>query len=525
MQCGPGAAARPSPALFGAGAARSSQPILSLNNQTTTPGEGSERVGIKVRAAASWVVASMLLTQAMTLGRSVVTARLLTPDDFGLFSMVATVVAALGALTIVSLDHAILPAHLDAKDEDVRRRLDATWTAELIRGLGAALLLAAAAYPAARFYGRAELTTLLLVATIIPLTQGLQNVGLVILRNRIEFRRLFWHELGAAVVSAVVAVALALAVGNVWALVAGQLAGVVAGAALSYFLHPYRPRLAYDREVFRQLFHYGKYVTLIGAASYVTTTADNVMIGRLWGAEVLGAYAVAYGLASLPAGLVMGAVGRATFPAYAGLAAVGSRRLESAFGRSLAAGAAALTLVTAPMFLLGPEIVSVLYGSRWAAAGAVLGVLSLVGLTRALSVIISSLLLGLNKPRAVAAGKAIEAVVFLSLLYPLASRFGVKGAAYAGIIAYLLALLNRLLFVRRLMPAAFNSASRIILASAASAACAVVAGQLVLNFVAGDWARLLAGGAVSAFTCALLLYRLVPGLAPEVRGAARTLRR
>ena len=85
-----------------------------------------------------------------------------------------------------------------------------------------------------------------------------------------------------------------------------------------------------------------------------------------------------------------------------------------------------------------------------------------------------------------------------------------------------MALLNRLLFIRRLLPAAFTNASLIILASAASGACAVVAGRLVLNFVAGDWTRLLAGGAVSTLTSALLLYRLVPGLASEVRGAART---
>ncbi len=138
----------------------------------------------------------MLLTQAVTLGRSVITARLLTPDDFGLFGMVATVLTALGALTVVSLDQAILPGHLDAKDEDVRRRLDVTWMAEIVRGLGAALLLAAAAYPTARFYGRAELTPLLYVASLVLLTRGLQNVGLATLRNRIEFRRLFWHELG-----------------------------------------------------------------------------------------------------------------------------------------------------------------------------------------------------------------------------------------------------------------------------------------------------------------------------------------
>lgn len=76
----------------------------------------------------------MLLTQVVMLGRSVVTARLLTPDDFGLYSMMTKVVAALGALTIISPDYAILPSHLNAKDEVVQRRLDVTWTAELIRG-------------------------------------------------------------------------------------------------------------------------------------------------------------------------------------------------------------------------------------------------------------------------------------------------------------------------------------------------------------------------------------------------------
>lgn len=477
-----------------------------------------------MRAAATWVAASMVLTQFVTLARSVFTARLLTPDDFGVFSMVTTVVTALGALTIVSLDQAILPGHLDAKSENPRRRLDVTWTAELIRGSAATLLLVAVAYPTAQFYRRPELTLLICVTSLVLFTRGLQNIGLVALRNRIEFRRLFWHEFGAAIISAGVAVVLAFALRNVWALVVGQLAGLAAGVVLSYFLHPYRPRLAYDAEVFRQVFHYGKYATLIGVGSYITTTADNVVIGKLWGADILGLYAVAYGLASLPAGLVMTALGRATFPAYAQFAAEGSPRLESAFSRSMAAGAAVLTLITVPIFLLGPEILTVLYGPKWTTAGAVVGILSIVGLIRALSVIVSALFLGLNKPRAVAVGKVIEAVAFLLLVYPLTLRYGVMGAAYAGVISYFLALLNRLVLIRRLMPAVFNSASRIILGVAISGACAAGVGRLVLNFVAGDWQRLLIVGAVSTGACALLLYRLVPGLAPEVRAALRTLR-
>jgi PST family polysaccharide transporter/lipopolysaccharide exporter len=466
----------------------------------------------------------MLLTHALTLARSVVTARLLSPDDFGLFSMALTAVTALGALTSVSLDHAITARDLDAGGERLRTQLDATWTAELLRRLLVTLMLAALVYPAARFYGRAELMLILPCAALLPLTQGLQNVGLAILRNRISFARLFWHETASAFVSAVVSVALAVAFRNVWALVFGQLAGAAAGTAFSYLLHPYRPRLVFDRELFRQAFHFGKYATVIGGLAYVTTTADNVLVGRLFGAGVLGVYAVAYGLASLPAGVVMGAVGRAMFPAYAGLAARGLRRVAPAFNRSLAAGSALLVLVTVPLFLLAPEVVSVLYGRKWEAAGGVLRVLSLVGLMRGLVVIISWLHMGLGRPREAAAGKVVEAVVFLALLYPLTSLYGVKGAAYTGVAAYLVGLCNRLLSIRRLIPLAFGRAVLIVLASFASGAGGAGAGWLTLKAVEGDWARLAAGGAVSTVLTAVLLHRLTPGLRAEVRATVRALR-
>jgi lipopolysaccharide exporter len=481
-------------------------------------------VGGRVRAAAGWVAASMLLTQAVALGRSIITARLLSPDDFGLYSMAATAVMALSALTSVSLDQAITSRDLDAEEGRLRTQLDATWTAELVRKLIVTLLLAAAVYPAARFYGRAELLFLLPVAALVPLIQGLQNIGLIILRNQITFARLFWNELTAVVASAIVAVTLALILRNVWALVCGQLVGALAGVAASYFLHPYRPKIVFDRDVFRQSLRFGKYATVIGVAAYVTTTADNVLLGKLFGSSVLGVYAVAYSLASLPAGVIMGAVGKATFPAYAELALQGQKRVGPAFNRSLAVGSALLTLVTVPMFLLAPEVISVLYGRKWAAAAGVLRVLSLVGLTRGIVVIISYLHLGLRKPKQLAAGKVIEAVVFLALLYPFILSYGVMGAAYAAGITYLVALFNRLLSVRQLIPFAFGRAVMIILASIASGGCGAVAGWLTLKVAHGDLPRLIAGGTVSMAFGSVLLYWLTPGLRTEVREIMAALR-
>jgi lipopolysaccharide exporter len=477
-----------------------------------------------VRTAAMWVAASLLVAYALMLVRSVIAARLLSPDDFGLYSMALTAVLAFSALTSVSLDHAITASNVDAGDERVRAQLDAMWTAELFRRLVLTLLLAGLVYPLARFYGRAELILILPCAALVPLMQGLQNVGLALLRNRISFARLFWHETASVAVWTIVSTGLALVLRNFWALVVGQLAGAAAGTTISYLLHPYRPRLAFDREVLRQAFHFGKYATVIGVLSYVTTTADNVVIGRLFGAGVLGVYAVAYGLASLPATVVMGAVGRATFPAYAVLAAQGLQRVGQAFIRSLAAGSVLLTLITVPLLLLAPEVISVLYGRKWEAAGGVLRVLSLVGLARGLVVIISWLHMGLGRAREVTRGKIVEAAIFLALLLPLTSRYGMTGAAYAGVIAYTVGLCERLLSVRRLLPLLFGRAVLVVLASLASGVCGAGGGWLVLRVVEGNWPRLVLGGAVSTASTALLLFGLTPGLRAEVRASLRSLR-
>ena len=85
---------------------------------------------------------------------------------------------------------------------------------------------------------------------------------------------------------------------------------------MSYAFHPYRPRFAFDREVFKRAFDFGKYMFVIGVTTYVTTMVDNVVVRRLLGAAALGVYVVAYNLASLPIGMINGILGSVTFPAY-----------------------------------------------------------------------------------------------------------------------------------------------------------------------------------------------------------------
>lgn len=470
----------------------------------------------RVRAGVLGRGASTLLGGGVALARSVVLARLLAPDDFGLFGMALTVTGAASALTSAGLDSSLVVGKY-SDEEEFARNLNTVWTVDLLRRLLVTALLLALTGASARFYADARLAPVLAVISLTPLVQGLQNPGLIILWKKVSFGRLVRFEQATNLLAAASAVALAFWTRSVWALAASQVFGAAGGVALSYAFHPHRPRLALDRRALRRALGFGKYVFVVGALTYVTTTFDNVVVGRELGAGLLGVYVVAYGLASLPVGVVVSVLGEVLLPAYAELKSRGrSRELEAAFARVLSTTSALLAVITVPAALVADEIVLVLYGREWAAAGAVLRVLMLVGFCRGLMQVVSPLLLALRGPRPEAAAKLFETLLFLAVLYPLVKGYGAVGAAWAGALVYAVTLANRLLLLRGPLPGAYRGLMRAAAATLVAAVAGAACGVAALALVGGAGARLAAGGLSAAAGVTLTLLWAQPSLRAEL---------
>jgi len=114
----------------------------------------------RVRSGLGWIMSSSLIGELLRFIRSIVLARLLVPEDFGLFGMALTIVAALNALTTIGLDQTIVATRFDTRAE-LKAHLDTVWSAELIRGLIITLLVGVSAFPMARFYGQAHLRAII----------------------------------------------------------------------------------------------------------------------------------------------------------------------------------------------------------------------------------------------------------------------------------------------------------------------------------------------------------------------------
>ena len=120
---------------------------------------GAARVGV------GWNISASVAAQLTGFLRAVLMARLLAPHDFGLFGMALTVIAGVNALTAASLDQSIVAHQFETRAE-LKTQLDTVWSAELIRGVLATLLLLACAIPASWFYGTRELRLVIVVLSL-----------------------------------------------------------------------------------------------------------------------------------------------------------------------------------------------------------------------------------------------------------------------------------------------------------------------------------------------------------------------
>ena len=404
-----------------------------------------------MRSGISWNVSSSLLGQFIGFLRSVTLARLLAPEDFGLFTMALTITAAANALTTIGLDRTIIANKFETQEE-LKLHLDTVWSAELIRSVVVALLVCVSAFPLAHFYSQSQLKIIIPILACASLVQGLQNSGLVLLRKEIRFGRIFWFELTTNLGGVVLTIALAFVLRNVWALVIGMLLSVTLGTALSYVIHPYRPRLRFERVALTQALHFGKFALVFAVASYISNMADNIMVGRLLGTAALGNYSLAFNIASAPIIVVIFSLTAVLLPAYAEINSQNPAQLEAAFTTAFNLTLLIMLAIAVPLFFVADDVVVLLFGHRWTSAGPVLSILALVIPLRGLTLISSTVFWSANQPKALAVARTLEAILFVAVLYPLISAFGLAGVAWAGFIAYAFACVNRVVALNKIVP-------------------------------------------------------------------------
>jgi O-antigen/teichoic acid export membrane protein len=171
------------------------------------------------------------------------------------------------------------------------------------------------------------------------------------------------------------------------------------------------------------------------------------------------------------------------------------------------------------LLLLGNEIVVFLYGAKWAAAGIILRILALLVFFKGHAILVSPLLVSVRGIAPDAKIKLFEAALFLVVLYPLTSKYGSIGAAWAGAIAFFVMMVNRLRVAALLLPDIAGVLVRTVLSASIACVIATTLGALAIGPIGNVLVRFLFGGSVIAISASAVMWILSPQLRIEFRQA------
>jgi PST family polysaccharide transporter len=368
-----------------------------------------------------------LFDRSIGIVSTAVLARLLIPADFGLVAMAMSIIAMIELVTSFSFDVALIQM------KDPRRsHFDTAWTLNILVAVGGAAFTAAAAIPTAAFYGDPRLVAVMFAIGAAWLITGFESTGIANFRREMNFAMEFRFMSARRVISFVVVIAAALTLRSYWALVIGMAAGRVAGVALSYLMHPYRPRPSLAQA--RTLFSFSGWILVNNMVTVFFVRAPHFVIGRVFGPQALGAYSVASEVAHLTHTELIAPINRAMFPGYARL--VGD---SSAFCRTCLDATATIVLIVLPVTFgiatLADPFVRLLLGDQWGEAVPIIKILAFSGAATALLSNNASIYLALGRPH-LATATYIARLIVLAVGVGVSYRYwGLVGIAYAELIA------------------------------------------------------------------------------------------
>lgn len=358
-----------------------------------------------------WEYGSQYTGKFLVFISTVILARILLQEDFGLAGYALIVIGFLEILEGLGIGSAIIYHY-----EDNERLDTAFWI-----GLGMGVILFLVTWflvaPLAGLFFRDP--------QVVPITRTLgltfpisafHLVHRALLTKKLAFGRKFVPEMARSITKGVISIILALLDFGAWSLIIGQLAGTAAETLVYWLIVPWRPQLRFQSKLVSSLLGYGTKVIAIEGLGILMLNADYLLIGRYMTAAALGTYTLAFRVPELLVKQFCNIVGNVTFPIYSQL-----RDDPQALQRGFLKTMRYMTLLTIPMglglALVSRPFVLIFFTEKWTDAIPVMSAISLYTLLRSLVFNAGSVYKATGRPGLLSRLSLIQTVVTIPLLW------------------------------------------------------------------------------------------------------------
>jgi len=402
--------------------------VYSQSSMRVTEPSSQASIYTDMFRGSAWSVLMRWSLRGIGLISTMILARLLTPEDFGIMAMASVVIgllemfSELGAGTLL-----IREANVTREDTDT------AWTIRFLQSVCVALLLVLIAPFASSYFREPRVVLVMDALAFSELFSGATSIGIVLFRKELDFAGDFRFAIYRRLLKLAATVPLAFVMRSYWALVLGHLVSTVLSVLLSYRMHSYRPRFSLAKA--REFLRFSASIVPLNIGRFLNERVDVLVVGRIGSTSALGVYNMAAELSLMATEQVRSAVERGLIPSYARLA-YDREKLVEAFLHVLTS----VSILTVPLalglFSVSEDFVRVFLGSQWDATVPILRWLSIYSLLVSIEVILTgSILIASGHERLSAAAMWIRVGFLLPSVVVAGYFWGVQRVAVGATIA------------------------------------------------------------------------------------------
>ena len=288
---------------------------------------------------------------------TVILARVLTPEDFGIMAMALLVAGAIEVLSDTGQSLALI-----RHPNPTREHFDSAWTMSILISLCIAIVIYAVAPLSVWYFHEPRAITVIQCLALRAFIGGFENVGIVLFRKELNFSRHFQYLVYQKLMSFAVGMVLVLVIRNYWALAISVVATRLIGVVLSFRLQPFRPRLCLTKVP--ELWSFSIWLLVRHIGTWASMRLDEIAIGGVAGAGSMGRYNVAADVAMSPTQEIADPILATLFPVVATIQD-DPDQVRALYKRVLYWLCLIAASTSVGVALIANDIVTVVLGPRW----------------------------------------------------------------------------------------------------------------------------------------------------------------
>lgn len=344
----------------------------------------SESLNTKVKTATKWSTIGEVAAKLVTPISSMVLARLLTPEAFGVVTTLTMIITFAEIFTDAGFQKYLIQ-HEFTDDRDRDESTNVAFWSNLVMSLLIWGIIIIFANPLAALVGNPGLGHVLIVACVsIPLA-AFSSIQMALFKRDLDFRTLARVRIISTLIPLLVTVPLAFWLRSYWALVIGTITVNLVNAVLLMVFSKWKPRWFYSIAKFKEMFSFTVWSMIEAVSIWLTAYVDVFIVGTMLSQYYLGLYKTS----STLVGQIMGLITAITTPIlFSALSRLQNdeKKFQRLFFRFQKLVGLLVIPIGVGIFIFSGLVTELILGSQWTEAA---GFVGLWALTSAVTIVLS----------------------------------------------------------------------------------------------------------------------------------------